>query len=105
MFAEKLKELRTKKDLTQTQMAKILNTAQTTYSGWEKDKEPRYEMLIKIANFFSVPIDYLLGNDKYNHQTKISKLERELNKEQKKKLEEMCKIMFPQEYKKIEDSN
>lgn len=101
MFAEKLKELRQKKELTQTQMARILNTAQTTYSGWEKDKEPKYNKLKEIANFFNVSTDYLLGNKKTN-DSKITKLERELSIEKKKKLEEMCKVMFPEEYKKID---
>lgn len=105
MFAEKLRHLRNKKDLTQTKMAEIFNTAQTTYSGWEKNKEPRYEQLKEIANYFNVTIDYLLDNEKYENETNLSKLERELNKEQKKKLNEMCKVMFPEEYKKIEDSN
>lgn len=104
MFADKLRELRTKQDITQTKMAEILGTVQTTYSGWEKNKEPRYETLIDIANYFNVSIDYLLGNDTNVHMSKICKLEKLLDKEQKYKLEEMCKIMFPQEYKKIEES-
>ena len=106
MFGEKLKELRTKKNLTQQQMAIALDTVQTTYSGWEKDKrEPSYEKLKFIANYFNVPIDYLLDNEKYIHESKLCKLERKLDKEQINKLEEMCKIMFPEEFKKIEDSN
>lgn len=104
MFGNKIKELRLKKGLTQQQMANALGTVQTTYSGWEKDKrEPSYEVLKQIANYLKVPIDYLLENDTYMSETKITKLERMLDKEQKEKLYDMCKIMFPTEYKKIED--
>jgi len=102
MFGKKLKELRLKNELTQQKLAEELNTVQTTYSGWEKDKrEPSYEKLKTIANYFNVSIDYLLDNDNYDNNSIICKLERTLNKEQKKKLEEMCKIMFPNEYKEI----
>lgn len=103
MFGEKLKELRLKKGMTQQQMAIALDTVQTTYSGWEKDKrEPSYDKLKTIANYFDVPIDYLLDNEKYIRESKISKIERMLNKEQTKKLEDMCKVMYPEECKKID---
>lgn len=103
MFAERLRALRLRKNLTQQKMANALNTAQTTYSGWEKDKEPNYAKLKEIANFFDVTIDYLLENETHNKNSKISKLERELTEAQIKKLEEMCKVMFTEEYKKIDD--
>ena len=104
MFGEKLRELRLKRNLTQQQMAVALDTVQTTYSGWEKDKrEPSYEKLKAIANYFQVPIDYLLDNEKYINDNKLSKLQRELNKEQQEKLLDMCRIMFPEAYKKIGD--
>ena len=102
MFGKRLKELRTKNNLTQQKIAQDLNTVQTTYSGWEKDKrEPSYEKLKTIANYFNVSIDYLLENDNFDNNSNICKLERTLSKEQKQKLEEMCKIMFPNEYREI----
>lgn len=104
MFGNKIKELRLKKGLTQQQMANAIGTVQTTYSGWEKDKrEPSYDVLKQIANYLNVPIDYLLDNDIQMSETKIAKLERLLDKEQRLKLYDMCKIMFPEEYKKVED--
>lgn len=61
-FAERLKELRTEKDMRQDDLAKVLNVNQRTISNWEKSiHEPDYDTLIKIAAYFDVPIDYLLG--------------------------------------------
>lgn len=63
MFAEKLKELRKQKPgLTQAMLAKQLGIAKTTYSSYEQGKrQPDYDMLLKIANYFDVTTDYLLG--------------------------------------------
>lgn len=56
----KLKELRKKEKLTQNEVAKILNTAQTTYSGYESESsEPNIATLIKLADFYKVSLDYL----------------------------------------------
>lgn len=61
-FGEKLKELRAEKELTQKELAKILNVRNTTVSAWEKDiAEPPYETLKKIAVLFDITSDYLLG--------------------------------------------
>ncbi len=62
---EKLKNLRKKKKLSQTEMAKILNVHQTAVSQWEKGRTtPDMQTLIKIADYFNVSIDYLLGQEK-----------------------------------------
>lgn len=61
-FGEKLKELRIEKELTQKDLAKMLNVRNTTISAWEKDiAEPPYETLRKIAVLFDTTADYLLG--------------------------------------------
>lgn len=63
-FGEKLKELRTEKQMTQKQLGDILNVRNTTVSAWEKDiTEPPYEILKKITAIFDVTSDYLLGID------------------------------------------
>lgn len=44
------------------EFAKIFDVAQTTVSKWEnKEREVSFDMLIKIADFFQVSTDYLLG--------------------------------------------
>ena len=61
-FGAILKELRKEKNLTQTELAKFLCTTQDTISLWELRKSyPDVLMLIKIAKFFGVTCDYLLG--------------------------------------------
>ena len=64
MFAQRLKELRKEYELTQFQLAKELNVSKQNISDWENGKsETSFELLIKIAKFFKVSIDYLLGLD------------------------------------------
>lgn len=62
MFAENLKKLRKSKGLTQVQFAKIFNISSGTIAMWETNKRiPDTAMLIKIAEYFDVTVDYLLG--------------------------------------------
>ncbi len=62
----KLKELRKQKKLTQVEIAKILNMAQTTYAGYETEqREPSIDTLKQIADFYNVSLDYLC-----EHETK-----------------------------------
>ena len=49
-------------DLTQTEIAKILNMSQTGYSKYETgENDIPTEILIKLAKFYNTSIDYLLG--------------------------------------------
>ncbi len=65
MFAKRITDLRENRNLLQKDIAKIFEVEQATVSNWEKGKRvPDSDMLIKIANFFDVSIDFLLGNDK-----------------------------------------
>lgn len=58
----KLKELRGKK--SQREVAEDLDVTQRTYSSYERcDREANYETMIKLANYFNVSLDYLLGRD------------------------------------------
>lgn len=63
VFAERLKELRTEAYLTQVELAKQLGIGQSSYADWERGKKnPTQENLMKIAQFFDVSLDYLVGN-------------------------------------------
>ncbi len=58
---ERIRNLREDKDLTQKDMAAILNIAQTTYSDYELGKiNIPLDTLKRIARFFNTSIDYLL---------------------------------------------
>jgi len=56
-----IRNIREDNDLTQSQMADILNVSQNTYSQYETGKiEWTGSSLIKIADYFNVSVDYLL---------------------------------------------
>ena len=57
----RLRELRTTKKLSQTKLAIDLNTNQNTISRYETgEREAGYAMLIRLADYFGVSVDYLL---------------------------------------------
>jgi len=61
-FGERLRESRESKGLNQPEIAKILSVAKQTISNWENDNRfPDKDMLVKLADFFNVTIDYLIG--------------------------------------------
>ena len=58
----KLKELRKEKGISQLKLAMDLSMNQNTISRYEtEERQADYETLIKIADYFNVSIDYLLG--------------------------------------------
>lgn len=60
----RLEELRLKRGWNATEAAEKLGFAKTTYFNYEKGNRQLYpEQLIKIADFYGVSIDYLLGRD------------------------------------------
>lgn len=64
MFANRIKYLRQSRELNQVQLADKLGVAKQSISNWENDNiMPSVEMLEKIADFFGVSTDYLLGRE------------------------------------------
>ncbi len=62
MFAERLKELRKEKNMTQVQLAETLGVSKGTIAMWEIGKrEPNFEMLDRLSDVFDRRIDYILG--------------------------------------------
>ncbi|MDO5399046.1 MAG: helix-turn-helix transcriptional regulator [bacterium] len=58
----RLRDLREDSDLTQKQIAEILNVKQNTYSQYETgQRQIPIEALIKLAKFYKTSTDYLLG--------------------------------------------
>lgn len=63
MFSQKLKALRKEKGITQQKLADEINISRSTIAGYEiEDKQPSYEVMTRIAQYFSVSTDYLLDN-------------------------------------------
>ena len=58
----RLRDLREDKDMSQTQIAKMLGMSQTGYSKYETgENDIPTAILIKIARFYNTSVDYLLG--------------------------------------------
>ena len=61
-FGERLKRLRQENNLTQEALAEQLKIVKSTITKYEKNtREPEFEILIKIADYFGTSTDYLLG--------------------------------------------
>ncbi|MEN3134785.1 helix-turn-helix domain-containing protein [Bacillus albus] len=72
MFGTRLHTLRKERKLRQEDMAKQLGIARTTYAMYEQgNREPDYNTLIKLATFFEVSIDYLLGTTEIRQITDV----------------------------------
>lgn len=62
MLSERLKTLRKEKKITQQKLANLLGVSSGTIAMWETNKrEPDFETLNRIADYFGVSTDYLLG--------------------------------------------
>lgn len=61
-YYKRIRDLREDKDITQTQMGEILSCSQRVYSNYERgDIDIPTTVLIKLANFHNVSVDYLLN--------------------------------------------
>lgn len=61
-FASRLNELRKSKGLTLEQLGEDINATRASLSNLENEKrKPSLDMIIKLADYFNVSIDYLVG--------------------------------------------
>ena len=61
-YYPRLRDLREDHDLTQTQLVEQLGIHKTTYTNYEQGKrEPPFEFMIQLAEFYQVSLDYLAG--------------------------------------------
>ena len=62
MLAERLKQLRAEKGMTQVQLAQMLDVSKGTVAMWETSKrKPSFEILSKLSDIFDRRMDYILG--------------------------------------------
>ena len=62
LIAQRIKDLMRSEKLTQMQLAHALEVGQSSISDWLNSKsEPSIENLWKLADFFDVSVDYLIG--------------------------------------------
>lgn len=62
ILAQRLKQCRKEKGLTQREVAIYCDITEKAYQNYElMTREPRLEILLKIAEYFDVSLDYLVG--------------------------------------------
>ncbi len=112
-FSTRVKELREKSGLSMDQLATKLNVTKSRVNMWENNGTvPRMDVLVKLANYFNVTTDYLLGNDdtsNISHEnSKLSSLQRnlgKLNEADLEKAEGMLKAVFMDIFNDNEDDD
>ena len=84
----KIKELRSEKSITQQEIASAIKISRSVISEYESGKsEPTANVIIKLADFFGVSADYLLGrSDDLGNITVQSPTESQLTAEEKELL-------------------
>lgn len=95
-IAKKLQELRIEKGLKQTEVAEAIHIVQSTLANYESNATlPDYPILIKLANFYNVSIDYLLDNSptKLSWQDAAENIEFSSGSISSLKISEMLKSM------------
>ena len=61
-YNERIRDLREDNDLSQTEIAKLLNTSQTVYSRYERaERKIPIDHLITLAEYYKTSSDYILG--------------------------------------------
>lgn len=97
MVGKRLRLLRTERKLTQEELGKVLGVGKTTISQYESEvRKPDADMLKRIAQFFDVSVDYLLGLTEEKRPVKLETLAahrtddplKELPEEARRSLEE-----------------
>ncbi|HIT19419.1 MAG TPA: helix-turn-helix transcriptional regulator [Candidatus Fimivivens faecavium] len=64
MLSERIRSLRNNRGISQVELAEALHVTKQSVSNWENNNiQPSIEVLVKIARYFSVRADYLLGFD------------------------------------------
>lgn len=62
IFSERLEKLRNERKISQVVAAKELGIGIRAYQYYENDeREPRLSVLVRMADYFDVPLDYLAG--------------------------------------------
>lgn len=61
MFADRIRALRKEKGLTQAQVAAEVELSARGYQDLELGRKPQYDTLLRIADFYGVSVDWLMG--------------------------------------------
>ncbi|WP_027092437.1 helix-turn-helix domain-containing protein [Cohnella thermotolerans] len=93
-MGERLRELRLQRSLSQEEVARHIGITRSAYSHYEiNNRQPVYGTLIKLASFFDVSLDYIIGGNssrqpqemaETSDSREILKLIKDMNQEQRK---------------------
>ncbi|WP_458407210.1 helix-turn-helix domain-containing protein [Anaerotignum sp.] len=101
-FPERLRQLRKSGNISQQKLGTYLNYGYTAIANYESGRnEPSFDTLMKIAIFFDVTVDYLLGlsdepiimNTLSISEGQLLEIYRKLNEENKQIIMEMARIV------------
>ena len=73
MFGKRLRAARMARKYTQQHMADVLACSLNSYQKYEQgERYPSYDVLIQLADYLSIPTDWLLGRDEYLESLGVS---------------------------------
>ena len=72
IFGDRLKSLRNRKGLSQSEFAKQIGVSKSSVNMYERgDREPNFETLEAIADYFNVDLDYLMGKSEIENRARF----------------------------------
>lgn len=78
--AERIKQLRKKKGISQSELAEVIGVKNNTVSTWERGtRKPDFEALNLLSDFFEVSFEYILGNSD-KEEARVKPTEEELDR-------------------------
>ena len=90
MLGDRLRKLRTKKKITQEELGRKVNVTKVSISGYENgNRNPDTDTLQKLADYFNVSTDYLLGRTDNLDGNSIPELTKKDEKDIAKDLEDI----------------
>ncbi len=101
MLGKRIKELRNEKGITQSELSNYLGLTPKMISFYELEQRfPPQDIIIKLADYFNVSTDYLLGRSEIRNSDKLLKEYNALYYENHKEFEEYIRSL-----KKKDDGN
>ncbi|XID94390.1 helix-turn-helix domain-containing protein [Paenibacillaceae bacterium WGS1546] len=108
-MGERLRELRLRRKISQEEVAKHIGITRSAYSHYEiNNRQPVYDTLIKLAAFFDVSLDYIIGGAQHaapsDHSVapdarEMLSLFQHMNQEQRKKSLSLMSDLIRQEHR------
>ena len=82
-IGNKIVQLREENQMSQTELAELLDVSRQTVSKWERNVcEPEAKRIVQLAKIFHITTDYLLGNEReLRHQAMPTIVRPQWNKE------------------------